>query len=795
MHNNKYIYILLSFFLVCFIGNAKKNVTLRINNAYAPFEYLNNDGKPVGFTVDIFNAINNLNHFNYTIKSNKEIFNFYSTVIDSSELVTSMDSVPHDCKFVASQPYGYIDNDIVTRIFSEINTWEDMEGKNILIIKDSPLIHQFKKQNIKPNFIFIKSVPDGLRLLSSGKYDAMISSNDAAYFYISRLGLSNLTVKPLFCQPLSIRFVMLDSPENRKIINQINLSLQAIRSNGTYDTIFSKRFYPDADDSLKLFELSLIIIGSILMMVFIVYILYIHWLYQAEKRKKIMPVIDDTPFITNLGKIYDSIPTVSIFFDDIGRIKFINQAGHNLVNSSRKTKLHLGQYTLFNHTILNDEMIDNLKADKVVNFTYNLICKESIFNHLGDFVLPTNKIYNIFIMPVSNYGTILNGYLAYIYDITALHNSEYQNLKYISSLSQIADNKLLDIYYYDNDDNVYYAFSDNTAKSIGLTYEEGLLYIHPLNRSYFNEEFLSIMNGEKKSAELTVSKRNDITSSEYNTCHISFNAIRVDNNTTIGISIVSTTVNTKQHAEPDCYDLQRRLSLLSHSNEYHFFEYDSNKDEFYISTLDDTQKHIDYKQMLDNVHPGDRAKVVDIINDLKTGKTETDYIVIRYLKDEKYNYYRIRVKIYIDESSSSFKIIGFYHNITEYVQRIQELEEFSESTILTCEANGMGYFEYCPTDSEHIYIPYIFTEKYGFDDDNFIECMDDDSRNTFNRLIEKFNAKEENIGNNIIKLKSPKNNEWIYLEFLLQPIKDDLNQEIYKYMGFLNDITDKYSNR
>ncbi len=794
MLKNKYINILFVFLLASITCYANKNITLRINDAYGPFEYLNKDGKPIGFTVDVFNAINDISHFNYQVKSNKELFNFYSTVIDSSELVTSMDSIPRDSKFIVSHPYGYIDNDLITRIYSDINTWNDMNGKNILIIKDSPLIYQFHKQNIKPNFIFIKSVPDGLRLLSSGKYDAMISSNDAAYFYISKLGLTNLSVKPLFCQPLAIRFVMLDSPENRKIIHKINNALHAIKTNGTYDTIFSKRFFPDADDSLKPFELGLIIIGTSLMMILIVYILYIHWLYQSEKRKKSTPIIDDTPLITNLTKIYDSIPTVTIFFDNIGRIRFINQAGYDLANSSRKTKLHLGLYTLFNHTVLNDEMIDNLKSNKAINFTYNLISKDSIFNHLGDYVLPSGKVYNIFIQPIANYGTILNGYLAYIYDITTLHSAEYQKIKYISSLSLITDNKLLEIWYYDNEDNKFYTFSNNTVRSTEITYEESLLYIHPLNRSLFIEEFLSLMNGEKKYAEITIEKSIDKTFTSYKTFHLRMNAIRVDSNTTLGISIVSTPTNIQIPTTTTNADLQHKLSFLLQSSEYQFFDYNLVNDTFTIRDANGTQREIDYRKLFNNIHQDDRSKATEILDDIKSGENKLNYVVIRFLAEYGvYNYYRITITSYFDETTSETRIIGTYHNITEYIKQLREYEEFKESTILSCEANGIGLFEYNIDEQEHFYIPFLFTEKYGFDDDNFIECMDEDSRKTFKVMIEKFHAKEINIGKNIIKLKSPITDTWIYFEFILQPIKDDINQVIYKYMGFINDVTSKYS--
>ena len=148
MHKLKYILILivaLNLSLTCFSGH---NITLRINESYAPYEYINNNGKPTGFTIDIFKAINLINKFDFNIKSDSIVFNIYSTAIDSTELVTSIDSIPLNSKFIASEPFGYIDNNLITHIYSDINSWNDLKDKSVLITKDSPIISHFNNSFI-----------------------------------------------------------------------------------------------------------------------------------------------------------------------------------------------------------------------------------------------------------------------------------------------------------------------------------------------------------------------------------------------------------------------------------------------------------------------------------------------------------------------------------------------------------------------------------------------------------------------------------------------------------------------
>lgn len=785
MHKIKHLFTYFAFLLISFNSSAERVITLRVNDSYAPFEYVNKDGKPVGFTIEVFNALNEINHFNYDTKSNKQTFNYNTTVLDSAEIVTSMDSIPKNGKFIISKPFGYIDNDIVTRIYSDIDTWTDLDGKNVLIVKGSPLISYFESSKININFSFIKNVPDGLRLLSSGKYDAMITSNDAAYYYINKHKLTNLTLKQLFCQPLAIKFVMLNTPENSIVIQKINSALQTIKSNGSYDAIYSNRFFPHNEENLQAFELWIIIIAVSITMMLIFYILYINWLYQAEKRKKNIPVIDDSPLITNLQKIFDSNPTITIYFDSMGRIKFINKAGYELVNTSRRTKLYLGQHSMWNHTILNSEMIDNLKNGKTVNFTYNLLNNNETFNHLGDFVLPHEKVYHIEIVPIANFGTALTGYFAYIFDITEKHCTYYNNIKLTSSLAHISDSKFVNFCYYDNESDRFFSFSGKTANNTGITYEQALTYLHPLSRSQFIDEFLSILNGEKSTAQLTL-KSSSPNSQIYTINEVTLNAIRADINTTIGVSIIFAEISDKIQLQTQS-EAQHKLSYLLKASGYQFFEYNINKQIIDITTTNNSHKLLDIEQFCNVIHPDDYEKSTDIINDLKTGAISNAYLVLR-IKTSSSNHYQY-YSINLHSQNNSEIIIGIYRNITDNMLQLRDLEEFKECTSIFCETNCMGYFEYTPNEKEPLFIPPYFTNEYGIDDENFINLMDNESQNAFNVLLDKMNTYSHKIESSRLNIKSPDTGAIVKIELYIIPISDDLKQEVYKYMGFLKDLT------
>lgn len=780
------ITLLILTLLLSITCNAGRHIKLRINDSYGPFEYISSDGKPVGFTVDVFNSINNIDRFDYHIVTNKNIFNFYSTKLDSSEIVTSIQSVPATGEFIVSDPFGYIDNDIVTRLYSNIETWRDLNGKTILIQKNSPLIELFNHQKIDVKYVYIKSIPDGLRMLSTGKYDAMMCSNDVAYFYINRLKLTNLNIKTFFTQPIPIRFVMINSLENNKVIDKINKSLKTIKSNGTYDLIYSKRFYPEVRDSLTKFELWVMIICTVVIMALMIYILYIHWVYQAEKNKYSQT---PTPLVTSLGRIFESLPTPIVFYDVVGQIKFLNQPAIELMNFNKSVKLHQGEHTLFDYTILNAEMIEDLHDNKPIQFTYDLINEESLFNYMGDYALPHNRIFNIHIIPACNFKTPIHGYFAYIYDITDLRNATHNNLKYITSLSQITDNSLLEICFYDSFDNMFYTFEKNEVIKTGITYEQILTYIHPLTRSIFIDEFLSILNGEKRRAKLTINRNNNETK-DYTPCELTLNAIRVDNNTIIGISIVVTPSHTNQPILFKNKELEEDMIFLSSSSGYRFIEYSPIEDILCIKTAENTTKTLTSEQAFNHIHTGDVEKVRETIEGLKSKQIDKAYLVVRFSQDNSmsYNFYEIHLQTKSD-NLRNYKIVGVYHNINEQLMRIKEHEEFKEIVNITCENNNMGYFEYYVDESDNTLIPDVISTNYGIDDNNITGSMDLDSIERYKAFISLINMRCEDIDNISLNIKSPRTGLHVVLEINIMPIKDEVTQTVNKYIGFVKATT------
>ena len=563
------------------------------------------------------------------------------------------------------------------------------------------------------------------------------------------------------------------------IIKQINTALKLISSDGTYDSIYSKSFFPKIAESSSESDNN-IFIGIIIFTILIIIVLYIYWIYNTKK-KSISTEIPLTQFINNIAKVYESLPTPTVLFDLKGYILFMNKSANELMNSNKNISNHHDEHTLFNYTILSDEMIEDLTNNKPLHFTYNLISKDSIFNYLGDYILPSNHIFDIHIIPIGNDGAILNGYITYIYDITDDFNKHNSNLKLITSLSQISDNNIAEHYFYDAYDNAFFTVVDNKIITTGFTYDDSLQYIHPISRSLFIDEFLSILNGEKKKAKININRKQNLNS-DYTSCEIGLNAIKKDSNTTLGISIITI---SNEHRNNDIDLIRENIDYIFEHNRYILFEYNINNDLIKLKRYN-LEKSTNLQDAYKFVHANDIIKINETINDLKNRNIERAYLVVRFALDnaQDYSYYEIHVKL-----NNNDTIIGVCHDITEQLYHLQELEEFKDCAIKVCELNKMSYIEYYVDEFDNLIIPFNLTEKYGIDDENITTNMDTESLEKYQSLLSSMKKQLEIDNTIVIKTQSPKIHENISLEFNLISVKDENKHTISKYIGFVKDNT------
>lgn len=210
---------------------------------YPPFATGMTDATAGGFTVDLWKAVAAEAGLNYTIRVlpfREVLQEFKEGKIDvlinlalSEERHRFADfTVPH----VIVHGAIFVRKD-ETRIQSE----DDLTGKSIIVL-NADLAHDYAvSKGWEKQLVLVDNAAEGMRLLASGKHDAMLLGKLAGIQTLQALGVSNveaLKVKAGFSQKFAFAV-----PEGQsELLGKINEGLALAKSNGTYNRLYDKWF-------------------------------------------------------------------------------------------------------------------------------------------------------------------------------------------------------------------------------------------------------------------------------------------------------------------------------------------------------------------------------------------------------------------------------------------------------------------------------------------------------------------------------------------------------------------------
>src|SRR5574344_801602 len=254
------------------------------SRSFPPYEFINDDGKPDGFNVELIGTMFKRLNVSYCIKL-KEWHDVLSDLdVRKNVVACLMYSNERNKKYIFGSTLKYTDLYAVydkNRI--QINSLEDFKGRKVVVEQGALSNELMKERKNVCNLFLVPHLDIGLVKLSKGEYDVMLCENEAAEYYIKKFGLDNLKVKDIGVRPHEICFAGNDS----EIQNIMELELYKMKQDGTYDKIYDKWF----DHESKLSQVSKIIYFVILILLFIVIVLYffVHILrHRVNKVKKML---------------------------------------------------------------------------------------------------------------------------------------------------------------------------------------------------------------------------------------------------------------------------------------------------------------------------------------------------------------------------------------------------------------------------------------------------------------------------------------------------------------------------
>jgi PAS domain S-box-containing protein len=259
MIKRAYIFLLifLSFTLICNANRFQSDtIFFKGNYDYPPYQLLDKDLNPTGFSVEILKAIKKTMGLNIEIELdswNKVRYELEQGSIDGLAAMSYSEERNKLVNF--STPYTYITHAVFVRNESKIKSFEDIKDKEILVIQGDIMHDYILTNNISKYIVPVKDYQTALRLLSAGEYDCAVINKLLGQFAINEYNLVNLKPVGKTVQPKEICFAVKKGRED--VLSQLNNGLQIIKSTGEYDRIYEKWFsiYEKADIKSQVLKL------------------------------------------------------------------------------------------------------------------------------------------------------------------------------------------------------------------------------------------------------------------------------------------------------------------------------------------------------------------------------------------------------------------------------------------------------------------------------------------------------------------------------------------------------------
>lgn len=218
------------------------NKQLRIRGGIdsPPYEFINEDGQPDGFNVELIKALMSTLDLDYDLQLDE--LTAIRQQLDSGEIdliIGLLYSEKRTQTIAFSLPHNYIYQTVVTRKDSPFRSIKDLRGKSVFVQEHGRAEEAMHEFGLNDELVPVKNIGDGLQLLAEGKHDAIVCNNVIAYKVIKELGLTGLKVhSPREIPPMMYCIAAKNS--NKDLILKINNGLQQLKANGQYDKIYNK---------------------------------------------------------------------------------------------------------------------------------------------------------------------------------------------------------------------------------------------------------------------------------------------------------------------------------------------------------------------------------------------------------------------------------------------------------------------------------------------------------------------------------------------------------------------------
>jgi signal transduction histidine kinase/ABC-type amino acid transport substrate-binding protein/CheY-like chemotaxis protein len=214
---------------------------VRGDHNYPPYEYLNEQGRPDGFNVDIIKAV--ADTMGLRIRIDLGPWDEVRSELEKKEidaLIGMFQTRERDKNFDFSIPHFIASYAVFVRDDSPIRSIKDVKNKKILV-QLSDLGHDYLKENdITSDIVVKKNWSEVLKSLAKGEGDCAIVSRLQGTWLIGKLAITN--IKAVGSPIIQRKYCLAVTEGNSTLLAKLNEGLSIIKETGRYDEIYTKWF-------------------------------------------------------------------------------------------------------------------------------------------------------------------------------------------------------------------------------------------------------------------------------------------------------------------------------------------------------------------------------------------------------------------------------------------------------------------------------------------------------------------------------------------------------------------------
>jgi ABC-type amino acid transport substrate-binding protein len=217
----------------------KETIVIGDDLDYPPYSFLDSNGRPAGFNIELAEAISEVMGFNIEFRLGN--WNEVMKELKAGKIhaISGMFySAEREKDYSFTTKHTVTSGDIFTRKETSISDIRELQGGTVVVQADD-IIHEYlKNQNLNIKFIEVSTVAEALRLVSSRKYDFAAVLKVPGHYLVNNLKLTNLKPNGLYITPDD--YCMAVQKGNEDLLLDLNGGLQILKATGRYDEIYDK---------------------------------------------------------------------------------------------------------------------------------------------------------------------------------------------------------------------------------------------------------------------------------------------------------------------------------------------------------------------------------------------------------------------------------------------------------------------------------------------------------------------------------------------------------------------------